>query len=55
MNSYDYFGKMYKTASGTKFHFIQTFKPKDRYYFTFKPSLIDLDFVYKDVMGGNIK
>ena len=46
---------MYKTPLGTKFNFIHTFRPKDRYYFTFKPSVFEVDLIYNQVLGGDIK
>ena len=53
--AYDYIGQMYKTPSGTKFNFIHTFRPKNRYYFTFKPSVFNVDLIFNQVLGGDIK
>lgn len=43
-----------KTEAGTIFFEIRTFKPVNRYYFTFNPSLINFEIVFRRVMNSNI-
>jgi hypothetical protein len=52
---YRYLGEMRMTDHGVKFHEIATFKPSFRYYFTFKPSVINFDVLYETVLKKNIR